>query len=111
MSLSKNVASALQPEGCGCDSIYGSPHAAFRLKAEATLRMHSTGRLVEIAERAAGCGELHEEGRRGPARPELLFVFLDARKNRRGTDAVGVEHRPAAPRRKPVAVRVDDVDV
>src|SRR6185369_8251414 len=66
---------------------------------------------VERTERAALVRESCEEWRRLPPRAELAMELGDALVDRPQPDAVGVEHRPAAPRRKAVAVHVDDVDV
>src|SRR5207342_263919 len=66
---------------------------------------------VELAECATLTRESREQWRRFPPRAELAMELGDAVMDAAQPDAIGVEHRTAAPAGKAVAVHVHDVDV
>src|SRR5687767_3423484 len=70
-----------------------------------------TAALVQLAERRAFAHEALEQRCRLPAWSELAVESGDAIEDGRQADAIGIEHRPAAPGGEAVAAGVDDVDV
>src|SRR4029079_5065246 len=93
----------------------GNGERAYCVPSGPVSRMGSAGRRsatpIAIPERAAALGQRGQERRRRPTLSELAMERDDPTVDPAQAGAIGVEHRSAAPRRKAVAIQVDDVDV